>query len=95
MIIASFAMAQPGSWIEIAAMIMPFSSPFTMLARAAQDGALWPHLLAIAWQLVCVSVLIRLGAALFRKRVMQSGPQRGKKRRFWQRSAAPAASASA
>ena len=92
---ASFAMAQPGSWIEKLAMIMPFSSPFTMLAHAAQDPALWPHALAIAWQLVCVAVLIKLGANLFKKRVMQSGPQRGKKRRFWQRSAAPAASASA
>ena len=92
---ASFATAQPGSWIEKAAMIMPFSSPFTMLARAAQDGALWPHLLAIGWQLVCVSVLIKLGAALFRKRVMQSGPQRGKKRRFWHRRPAPAAPANA
>ena len=92
---ASFAMAQPGSWIEKLAMIMPFSSPFTMLAHAAQDPALWPHALAIAWQLVCVAVLIKLGANLFKRRVMQSGPQRGKKRRFWQRSAAPAASASA
>ena len=92
---ASFAMAQPGSWIEKLAMIMPFSSPFTMLAHAAQDPALWPHALAIVWQLVCVAVLIKLGANLFKKRVMQSGPQRGKKRRFWQRRAAPAASASA
>ena len=92
---ASFATAQPGTWIEKAAMIVPFSSPFTMLARAAQDGALWPHLLAIGWQLVCVSVLIKLGANLFKKRVMQSGPQRSKKRRFWQRRPAPAAPANA
>ena len=92
---ASFATAQPGTWIEKAAMIVPFSSPFTMLARAAQDGALWPHLLAIGWQLVCVSVLIKLGANLFKKRVMQSGPQRVKKRRFWHRRAAPAAPANA
>ena len=58
-----------------------------MLARAAQDEALWPHALAIAWQLVWVAVLIRLGAALFKRRVMQSGPQRSKKRRFWHRAA--------
>ena len=81
---ASFAMAQPGTWIEKAAMIVPFSSPFTMLARAAQNEALWPHAIAIAWQLVCVAVLVRLGAALFKKRVMQSGPSRDK-RRFWGR----------
>ena len=84
---ASFAMAQPGTWIEKAAMVVPFSSPFTMLAHAAQDGALWPHALAILWQLVCVSVLVKLGARLFRKRVMQSGPQRAK-RSWWRRGAA-------
>jgi ABC-2 type transport system permease protein len=38
--------------------------------------------LAIAWQLVCVSVLVKLGAGLFRKRVMQSGPQRAKRSWF-------------
>ena len=89
---ASFAMAQPGTWIEKAAMVVPFSSPFTMLAHAAQDDALWPHALAIAWQLVCVSVLVRMGAALFRKRVMQSGPQRVK-RSWWRRGAGVAAEA--
>ena len=89
---ASYAVAQPGTWIEKAAMIVPFSSPFTMLARAAQSEALWPHAIAIAWQLVCVAVLVRLGAALFKKRVMQSGPSRGK-RKFWvrKRDVAPAA----
>ena len=82
---ASFAMAQPGTWIEKAAMIIPFSSPFIMLARAAQDGALWPHAAAIAWQALCVALLVRAGAALFKKRVMQSGPAGGKKRNRWWR----------
>ena len=82
---ASYAMAQPGTWIEKAAMIVPFSSPFTMLARAAQNEALWPHVVAIGWQLVCVAVLVRLGAALFKKRVMQSGPARGKRSFFGRR----------
>ena len=89
---ASFAMAQPGTWIERAAMIIPFSSPFTMLARAAQAPALWPHALAIGWQLVCVAVLVRLGAALFKKRVMQSGPARGK-RSFFRRTRAAVSAA--
>ena len=74
-----WTMAQQGSWIELAAIAMPFSSPFVMLARAAQDGALWPHLVAIGWQVLWVVVFIRAGASLFRKRVMQSGPARGKK----------------
>lgn len=72
--LAGFAMTQPGSPIELAAVAFPFSSPFAMIARAAQDPALWPHLAAICWQVVCVVVLVRLGARLFRSRVMKSGP---------------------
>ena len=75
---ASFAMSRPGSPLELAAIIVPFSSPFAMLARAAQDPAVWPHVAALAWQALCVAVFVRAGAALFRKRVMQSGPARGK-----------------
>ena len=75
---ASFAMSRPGSPLELAAIIVPFSSPFAMLARAAQDPAVWPHVAALAWQALCVAIFVRAGAALFRKRVMQSGPARGK-----------------
>ncbi|MET0589290.1 MAG: ABC transporter permease [Novosphingobium sp.] len=88
---ASYAMSQPGTSMELAAIIVPFSSPFAMLARAAQDPALWTHLAAIAWQALCVIVLVRAGARLFRTRVMQSGPQgRVKKRWLFKRSAAAA-----
>ena len=61
-------------------MAFPFSSPFAMIARAAQEEAVWPHAVALAWQALWVGLSIRFGAALFRKRVMQSGPQGGKKR---------------
>jgi ABC-2 type transport system permease protein len=71
---ANFAMAMPGSWVEKAAMVVPFSSPFTMLARAAQHDGLWIHALAIGWQALCVVLLVRGGARLFKRRVMQSGP---------------------
>src|SRR5690606_2585974 len=37
--VASYAMTQPGSPIEIVAIAFPISSPYAMLARAAQDGA--------------------------------------------------------
>lgn len=73
---ASYAMAKPGSAVELAAAAIPFSSPFTMIARAAQDSALWPHLAAIGWQILCVTVLVRIGARLFRSWVMKSGPSR-------------------
>jgi ABC-2 type transport system permease protein len=87
---ATLAMGQPGKPIEWAAMAFPFSSPFAMLARAAQDEAVWPHVLALLWQLAWVALSIKLGAALFRKRVMKSGPQ-GRKRRRWHRRAEDAA----
>jgi ABC-2 type transport system permease protein len=86
---ASYAMAKPGSAIELAAAIFPLSSPFAMLARAAQMEDLWPHALALVWQAFAVALFIKAGATLFRKRVMKSGPQGAvKKRRFWQRKAA-------
>jgi ABC-2 type transport system permease protein len=71
---ATYAMAQPGSTVELAAIAFPPSSPFAMVARAAQQEALWPHALALAWQVLAVAVLVRTGAAIFRKRVMKSGP---------------------
>lgn len=70
---ASFAMPHPGSAVEVAAMLVPFSSPFAMLARAAQEPALLPHVLAIGWQMLWVALLVRGGARLFRSRVMKSG----------------------
>ena len=71
--LAAFALTAPGSPAEIAAMIFPLSSPFAMLARAALNDAVWPHALALAWQALCVVVITRAGAALFRRRVMKSG----------------------
>jgi ABC-2 type transport system permease protein len=82
---ASYALSRSGTAVELAAIAVPFSSPFAMLARAAQDGAVWPHAAAIGWQLLWVAVLVRGGAALFRKRVMKSGPAGTVKRSLWQR----------
>jgi ABC-2 type transport system permease protein len=87
---ASLAMADDAGWIAWAAMLFPFSSPYLMLARAAMDGALWPHLLALAWQAMWVAISIRVGATLFRKRVMHSGPRGVKKRARWRRTAGAA-----
>ena len=89
---ASFAMTQPGKPIELAAIIVPFSSPYAMMGRAAQDATLWPHLAAIVWQALCVVVLVRIGARLFRTRVMKSGPAHAPRRRFarWRASASKA-----
>jgi ABC-2 type transport system permease protein len=87
---ATFAMSHPGSLIEWAAIAFPFSSPFAMIARAARDPAIWPHLAALCWQALAVAMIIKGGAALFRRRVMKSGPPR---RRIWRRRVARNAAA--
>ncbi|BEU98915.1 ABC transporter permease [Novosphingobium olei] len=70
---ASFALARPGTWIEWAAILFPVSSPFAMIAQAAQKPALWPHLLALGWQAAWVLLIVRMGAQLFRRTVLKSG----------------------
>lgn len=70
-----------GTGYETAAAIFPFSSPFAMLARAALMDNLWQHLLALLWQALWVALVIKVGARLFRKRVMKSGNAGTTKRR--------------
>jgi ABC-2 type transport system permease protein len=55
------------------ATIFPLSSPLAMIAVAAQSKALWPHLLAIVWQLLWVALLIRVIARRFHRTVLKSG----------------------
>lgn len=79
--LASYAMTQPGSAAELLAIAFPFSSPFAMMARAAQEPMLWTHAAAIGWQALWIFLLVRIGARLFRTRVMKSGPARVKQKR--------------
>lgn len=79
--LATYAMTQPGSPVEVFAVVFPFSSPFAMLARAAQDGTMWTHAAAIGWQAACVIVFVRIGARMFRTRVMKSGPAKVEERK--------------
>jgi ABC-2 type transport system permease protein len=67
------AAGSPGSGVARFAQIFPFSSPFAMAARGATDPAIWPHLMALAWQLLWVAVTIALGAHFFRYGVLKSG----------------------
>jgi ABC-2 type transport system permease protein len=71
--LASAGVARPDSGIAIAAAIIPWSSPFAMIARAAQEPALWPHPIALAWQLACLAAVIAVSARLFRLTVLSSG----------------------
>jgi ABC-2 type transport system permease protein len=72
---ASTAIGSTNSPTAIAAAVFPLSSPMAMLARAAQEPQLWPHLLAIVWQALWVGLILRLGAQLFRRTVLKSGPR--------------------
>jgi ABC-2 type transport system permease protein len=72
---AATAIGAPDSTGAIFAAIFPFSSPMVMLARAAEEPEVWPHLLAIAWQAFWVALILRMGAKLFRRTVLKSGPR--------------------
>ena len=79
---ASYALARPGTWVETASQVFPVSSPFAMLAHAAQSADMWPHVVALGWQALWVAVIVRVGAQLFRRTVMKSGPSRARKSWF-------------
>ncbi|HEY8605356.1 ABC transporter permease [Tsuneonella suprasediminis] len=81
--LATYASTDLGSPVELAAAVFPPSSPYAMISRAAQVPDLWPHLLALAWQAMWVIVFVRAGSAMFRRRVMKSGPQQSGKRRLF------------
>ena len=83
--LASLAVGQPDGREAIAAAIFPLSSPYAMIARAAEQEALWPHLIALDWQALWVALILKFAAALFRTSVLKSGPSR---RWPWQRKAA-------
>jgi ABC-2 type transport system permease protein len=71
--LASAGLAHPGGTMGILAVILPWSSPYVMLARSAQEPALWPHAIALAWQIACFIVIVRIAARLFRMTVLKSG----------------------
>jgi ABC-2 type transport system permease protein len=85
---ASVAVGAFNSPLGLGAAIFPFSSPLTMVARAAQTPELWPHALALAWQALWVWLTVALGARLFRRNVLKSGGPPKRKLR-WRKSASP------
>ncbi|MEH3046545.1 ABC transporter permease [Sphingomonas adhaesiva] len=74
--LASAAVANPGTPLALAAELFPLSSPFAMAGRAASSPEVWPHVAALAWQLLWVSLFIVTGARAFRRGVLQSGSAR-------------------
>ena len=73
---ASTAVGDPDSAQALGFAIFPLSSPLVMISRAAELPDIWPHLLAIAWQLLWVGIILWFAARLFRRSVLKSGPQR-------------------
>ena len=82
---AALAVGSPNSPAAIGGAIFPLSSSLVMVARAAELPQLWPHLLALLWDLLWVGLIIRISAGLFRRTVLKSGPAR---KPFWRRAAA-------
>lgn len=78
--LASIVVGDNGGTATWIAALFPFSSPMAMMAVAAQSSRLWPHLLALAWQLLWVALIIRVAAAMFRRNVLKSGPRIWRKR---------------
>ncbi len=86
--LATYSTSSLGSPSEIVALAFPLSSPYAMVSRAAQEPTLWPHLVALAWQVMWVALFVRFGARLFRRRVMKSGPAPVKRRGLFRRARA-------
>jgi ABC-2 type transport system permease protein len=87
LLLANFAVSDPHGSLGIAAAAFPLSSPFAMIARAALDQAIVPHLAALLWQGLWVALILKLAAAWFRRSVLDSS---GPRKRWWPR-AAPSA----
>ena len=79
--VASIAVGAPDSGKALAAAAFPLSSPYVLIARAAELPGLWPHVVAILWQLAWVVIFLKLASRLFRRSVLKSGPSRATKRK--------------
>ena len=71
--LAYSAITKLGEPMEWLAVLFPFSSPFAMIARAAQMDNIWQHGLALIWQGIFTMIIIRFSVMLFRRNVMKSG----------------------
>ena len=71
--LSMYTVTKIGEPIEQFASVFPFSSPYAMIARAAQEPVLWYHAVAIIGQIAFAVLLLRVGVFLFKKNVMKSG----------------------
>jgi ABC-2 type transport system permease protein len=73
LLLAITTVSGAGGLLFWTAYIFPFSSPMSMIAMAAQSPSLWPHLLALAWQVLWMFIIIRIASRMFQKTVLKSG----------------------
>ena len=71
-LLALMVVGREGGALVWFAYIFPFSSPLAMISMAAESPTLWPHLLALLWQLLWVAIIIRVSARMFRLTVLKS-----------------------
>ncbi|HEY6916263.1 MAG TPA: ABC transporter permease [Allosphingosinicella sp.] len=71
--LASSTVGQDNVAATFGAAALPLTSPLTMIAMAAQSPLIWPHLVAIVWQLAWLFLIIRAATLMFRLTVMKSG----------------------
>ena len=79
LLLAMNALDQEGGTMMWVAYVVPFSSPLSMVALAAQSDTWWYHVPALAWQALWVVLIIRVSAGLFRRTVLKSGSGKS----FW------------
>jgi ABC-2 type transport system permease protein len=82
---AALAVGSADSPMALAGAVFPLSSPLVMVARAAEQPELWPHVVAILWQALWIGIVVYVSARLFRRTVLKSGPV---KRRWWRKASA-------
>jgi ABC-2 type transport system permease protein len=73
-LIAVTAVSKEAGMVMWAGYLFPFSSPLVMVAHAAKYDTLWPHALALLWQLLWIVLIIRASSRLFRLTVLKSAP---------------------
>ncbi len=74
--LSAIAVGDHNSSGALAVAAFPLSSPYVMIARAAEVPGLLPHLVALAWQLLWVALFLRIASRIFRRNVLKSGPVR-------------------
>lgn len=72
--LSAIAVGNHDSTAAFAVTAFPLSSPYAMIARAAEVPDLWLHLVAVVWQLLWVALFLRIASRIFRKSVLKSGP---------------------